>query len=277
MSSPPLVRALLLSCHPLPALSVTLLSAGLATMADLSPLRVVLVSLAVFFGQLSIGWSNDYLDAERDLLVERRDKPVAAGSVAPRLVFAAAVAAIVATIAFSATLGWPAGTVSVGTVLCGWLYNLRLKATTFSWLPFATAFGLLPAIATLAQSPPRWPPWWAVAAGGLLGIAAHLANVLPDLKDDIATGVRGLGQRIGERGTATATVAAVSIASTVILFGPPGAPNRWRWIAFAATLILATIGAEMARRNPSSSLFFRATILIAGIDLASFALASSAF
>ena len=47
-------------------------------------------------------------------------------------------------------------------------------------------------MATLSASPPRMAPGWAVAAGACLGVAAHLANVLPDLADDASTGVRGL-------------------------------------------------------------------------------------
>ena len=57
---------------------------------------------AVFTGQLLIGWSNDYLDAERDRAVHRSDKPVAAGAVAPRAAVTAAVIALILTLALSA-------------------------------------------------------------------------------------------------------------------------------------------------------------------------------
>ena len=60
----------------------------------------------------------------------------------------------------------------------------RQKSTIWSWAPYAVAFGLLPAIATLARPTPRWPEPWAIAAGALLGVAAHFANVLPDLATD---------------------------------------------------------------------------------------------
>ena len=45
---------------------------------------------AVSTGQLSIGWSNDALDAARDRLAGRTDKPVAAGRLPRRTVAAAA-------------------------------------------------------------------------------------------------------------------------------------------------------------------------------------------
>ena len=66
MSSSQLIRALALSCHPIPSVAVTAISAGLVALADLPIGRGALVTGAVFTGQLSIGWSNDYLDAERD-------------------------------------------------------------------------------------------------------------------------------------------------------------------------------------------------------------------
>jgi 4-hydroxybenzoate polyprenyltransferase len=275
MSTPPLVRALALSCHPIPTLAVTGLSAGLAALADLSFGRGALVTAAVFAGQLSVGWSNDYIDAERDRAVDRSDKPVAAGAIPRRAALVAGVVAVVATLGFAAALGWWGGLASLVIVVCGWLYNLGLKATAFSWLPYAIGFGSLPTIATSAASPARWPGAWAMIAGALLGVAAHLANVLPDLKEDRATGVRGLPHRLGARPTALVCALLLFTASAVILFGPGGAIGRWPWIAFAAAVVLAVVAAGTALRNPSSRQFFFATILIAALDLASFGLAGT--
>ena len=94
MSSSQLIRALALSCHPIPSVAVTAISAGLVALADLPIGRVALVTGAVFTGPLSIGWSNDYLDAERDRAVLRSDKPVATGAMEPRV---AGIAAVVAS------------------------------------------------------------------------------------------------------------------------------------------------------------------------------------
>jgi 4-hydroxybenzoate polyprenyltransferase len=275
MSSSSLVRALALSCHPVPSVAVAALSAGLASLADLSLGRGVLVCTAVFAGQLSVGWSNDYLDAERDRAVHRSDKPVAAGAVAPRMAGAAAVVALIVAFALSATLGWGGGAAALLIVACGWLYNVGLKATIVSWLPYAIAFGMLPAVATLSASPPRWPAAWALAAGGLLGVAAHLANVLPDLREDVATGVRGLPHRLGARATAIAGAAILLAASAVILFGPSEQPGRWRWAGFVAAVLVAAAAATAAYRDPSSRRFFLATILIAALNLVFFALSGT--
>ncbi|HEX7538015.1 MAG TPA: UbiA family prenyltransferase [Dermatophilaceae bacterium] len=276
LSSPsPMVRALALSCHPVPSVAVTVLSAGLAVLADLPFGTGILVTAAVFTGQLSIGWSNDYLDAERDRTVDRPDKPVAAGAVAPRVAAVAALVALILTLSLSAALGWPGGAAALVTVACGWLYNLGLKATALSWLPYAIAFGMLPAIATLSAAPPRWPAPWALIAGGLLGVAAHLANVLPDLSDDAATGVRGLPHRLGAKATALAGAGILLAVSAVILFGPGGQPGPWRWAGFGVAVLVAGTAAASAYRDPSSRRFFLATILIAVLDLVFFALSGT--
>ncbi len=252
-----------------------MLSAGLAALASLPVGRGVLVTAAVFTGQLSIGWSNDYLDAERDRSVHRSDKPVAAGAVSQRVAAVAAAVALIVTLALSAALGWPGGAAALVIVLCGWLYNLGLKATLLSWLPYAIAFGTLPAVATLSVSPPRWPAPWALTAGALLGVAAHLANVLPDLRDDASTGVRGLPHRLGARATSLTAAAILLAASAAILFGPGGQPSGWRGAGFVVALLVAGIAAAAAYRDPSSRRFFQATILIAVLDLTFFALSGA--
>jgi 4-hydroxybenzoate polyprenyltransferase len=275
MSSSTTVRALAQSCHPLPTVAVTALSAGLAGLADLPLTRGITLTAAVLAGQLSIGWSNDYLDAERDRAVHRSDKPVAAGAVTPRAARTAAAVALILAIALSAVLGWPGGAAALVIVACGWLYNLGLKASALSWLPYAIAFGTLPAVATLSASPPRWPAAWALTGGALLGVAAHLANVLPDLGEDLTIGVRGLPHRIGSKGTALASAAVLLAASTVILFGPGGQPGRWRWAGFVGAVLVAGTAAASAYRDPSSRRFFLATILIAALDLVFFSVSGT--
>jgi 4-hydroxybenzoate polyprenyltransferase len=266
-------RALVMSCHPVPSAAVTGLAAGLSALAGLSVARGALVTAAVLAGQLSIGWSNDYLDAERDRAVHRVDKPVAAGAVAPRSAGAAAGIALVIAIALSAALGWRAGTAALLIVACGWAYNLGLKATVLSWLPYALAFGALPAVATLAGDSSRMAPAWALAAGAALGVAAHFANVLPDLGDDAATGVRGLPHRLGARPTAAAGAVILLSASVSVLVG--GADGAWRWAGLAVVSAIALVAVWTALRTPSSRLFFLSIIAIAVLDLVFFALAGS--
>ena len=130
------------------------------------------------------------------------------------------------TLPLSMALGAGAGTPHVVAVGSGWAYNLGLKRTAWSWAPYALTFGLLPSVATLALPRPtqalNWAPAWATGAGALIGVGAHLVNVLPDLDDDVRTGVRGFPHRIGRTATAVLGPLLLLIASAVILAGPPG-------------------------------------------------------
>jgi len=271
VSSSQWVRALALSSHPIPSVAVTAVGAGLATLADLPWGRGALVTGAVFTGQLSIGWSNDYLDAERDRVAHRHDKPLATDAMKPHVVGVAAAVALMVTIALSAAVGWPGGAALLATALAAWAYNLGVKATVLSWLPYAFAFGMAPAAVTLSASAPRWPPGWVVAACALLGVAAHLANALPDVDDDVATGIHGLPTTIGAKATALTAVSLLLTASAVILVGPADQSASWRWGLFGAAVLVVGSSARLAYRNPSSRIFFGAILLIAALDIISFA------
>lgn len=215
-SAPPL-RGLVLATHPGPALAVTVLAGMLATAQGLPPARVALLVAAVLAGQLSVGWSNDLVDVARDRTAGRADKPLATGEVPLRLVRSACAASVVLCVALSVALGAAAGAVHLLCVASAWAYNLGLKSTVWSWLPYAVSFGLLPVIVTLADG--QAPPWWWPVGAALLGVAAHLLNVLPDLDDDAATGVRGLPHRLGRPYVAPLAAAVLVVASAVVLAG----------------------------------------------------------
>ena len=278
--APGKVRALALSCHPVPTLAVTAISAGLAALAGLSLGRAALLVAAVFAGQLSIGWSNDAIDAARDRATARADKPVASGAVSPRTVGVAAGVALVLAVVLSLALGLPPGLAALTVVACGWAYNLGLKATVASFVPYAIAFGILPAVATLSAPDPAWPAPWAMVMGGLFGVSAHLANVLPDLDDDVDNGVRGLPHRIGARATAVACPILLAVACLVVLFGPSwgagGEIAGWRWVAAGALVLLAGAGVALAVRRPAGRALFGVVIVTALIAVVLFAVSGQA-
>ena len=82
-----------LATHLGPTLAVTTVATLLAVAAGVPAGRVVLVCAAVLAGQASIGWSNDWLDADRDRAVGRLDKPVVQGAVSTDLLRASTLAA----------------------------------------------------------------------------------------------------------------------------------------------------------------------------------------
>ena len=65
--------------------------------------------------------------------------------------------------------GPPAAGAHALTVLGGWSYDLWLKPTPASFVPYAVAFGALPAFVTLSAAPPHLPEAGVMAGGGLAG------------------------------------------------------------------------------------------------------------
>ena len=197
VTAPRTALALLKATHPGPSLAVAGIGTALAASAGVSPARCVLLAAALLTGQFSIGWCNDAVDRDRDVAAARADKPVALGAVSARTTAAAAGTALAVCAVLSLALGLQPGLVHLVAVAGGWVYNLVAKRTALSFLPFAVSFAALPAVATLCLVPPVWPPPWAMLAGALLGVVAHLANTLPDLVADVDAGVLGLPQRLG--------------------------------------------------------------------------------
>lgn len=215
----PTVKALALSTHPLPSIAVTAITLVLGVGVGLEPWRLVVLGLALLIGQASVGLSNDWLDAERDRAVGRRNKPVADGRVSIGTVRTVAFVAAGLAVALTLPLGWAATLAHAVFILAGWAYNAALKRNALSVLPYLS-FGLLPLIVTLALPHPSLAAPWAILAGALLGAAAHFANVLPDLADDRATGVRGLPHRVGRRMSGVVIAVTLAAASIAIVLGP---------------------------------------------------------
>ncbi len=249
------------TCHPGPVVAVTVLSALLAVSTGLTAGVTALVVGAVLTGQLSIGWSNDLIDVARDRRVGREDKPLANGTVSMNSVRVACAVAVVTTVPLSLSCGVTAGLLHLGLVAAGWSYNLGLKSTVWSWLPYAVAFGGLPAFVRLCDEPAQVPPTWMILAGSLLGVGAHLVNVLPDLLDDAATGVRGLPHRLGPRWTPQLAVVALVLATLTIVIG-----SRDRsWLFLAPVLVVVALLCLVALLGKNRAPF-RAVIAIALVD-----------
>jgi 4-hydroxybenzoate polyprenyltransferase len=260
------VVALLRACHPEPTAAVTAVSAGLALATGRDWPGVLAVAGAVLAGQLSVGWLNDSLDADRDRVAGRTDKPVAAGAVPARVVAVAAGVAGVACVGLSLLSGVVAGSLHIAAVASAWAYDLGVKATVASVLPYTVSFGLLPAFVVTGLPGTPAPPVWLVAAGALLGSGAHFANTLPDLADDEAAGVRGLPHRLGA--TASSVLAALLLlaATAVLAFGPPGGPEVLGTVALATAVTALAAGAVLGRR-PRSRAPFRAVLVVALVDV----------
>ncbi|CAM5785812.1 UbiA family prenyltransferase [Cellulomonas persica] len=259
--------ALLRASHLPPTVAVTAFAGAYAWGVGASAGLAARVALAVLAGQLSVGWSNDWIDATRDSAVGRSDKPVATGAVRTTTVRTAAFVAAAACVVLSFALGPAAGVVHVVAVASAWAYNAGLKATPWSWAPYALSFGLLPSVATLALDDASLAPVSTTVAAALLGVGAHLANVLPDLEDDAATGVVGLPHRLGRRGTTIGAVALLLAAAALVVLTTPDGPTPAGLAALALAVALAASAAWVAARRPDRRYPFLAAIGVAAVSV----------
>lgn len=249
------------ACHPGPTLTVTGLGLLLAAGTGYAAGGAAVVALAVLTGQLSIGWSNDVLDAPVDGAAGRSGKPLVGSIRARRLLWRLAVLAAFATVPLSwLAAGWAGGTFHIAAVGAGWLYNARLSRTVVSWLPYALAFGLLPVFIYRGSPEPTWPPLWLVIAFMSLAVTAHLANALRDLDSDRAVGVGGVVARLGERATRVAAGVCAAAAGVAIGVGA---------VAQGSTLILILAGVIVVALFAVTALvgrtwYFRSLLVIAG-------------
>lgn len=237
--NPPLgarVRPLARAGHLQPTVAVTTIATALALSAG-QGMSSLWVASAVLTGQLSVGWSNDYLDRHRDRRAGRVDKPIVAGELSAATVARAAMIALALCVPLSMVSGWAAGSVHLLAVAAALAYNARLKSTVFSAVPYAVAFGALPAFVTLGLSGSPAPPAWAVAAGALLGVGAHFVNTLADREEDAENQVRGLPQRFSPSVSLLIGVGAMSAASLLTALAPAGSPGALGSMFVVAALI----------------------------------------
>src|SRR5918996_114865 len=253
-----MVLRLLLSTHPLPAAAVALLVAGLTAALGAATDDILWATASTAAGQASVGWSNDAIDARRDIEADRREKPVVRGLVSRGTLWIGAVVAAPLAVALAVPLGGPETGVMAAAVASAWLYNAGLKATPVSWLPYAMSFGLLPVFAWSVAG--RTAPWWVVAGAALLGVAAHLMNVLPDLSRDV--GLAGLPHRLGPRRSLMLAAALLAVA----LGGAYALGAGWRRpTATVAAVVGAALvaGAVAAARRGRTRLAFQVTVAAA--------------
>lgn len=257
-------RALLAAGHPGPSLAISVLATVLAAQAAPAGIGPVLAGPAMLAGQLSIGWSNDAVDAARDAAAGRIEKPIAAGVIGVRPVWIAACAALVAALATALAISPLTALILTPIVGAGWAYNLGLKSTPASGLMYILGFGPIPAYAASTLPGQPLPTWYATTAAALLGLGGHFANVLPDLTADQATGVAGLPQRLGARwgaGAVRGAALALLLSASVLLL----VASRFHWIAvagMAVACVFAVVGAVGAGKVP-----FAAAFGIAAVDV----------
>jgi 4-hydroxybenzoate polyprenyltransferase len=210
------IIGLLRASHFGPNLLVTILSYFFAQLYWWEGPAFV-IAVGVFCGQLVVGWSNDLIDYKDDLLHNREVKPLVSGEISVPLLqnCLRVILPIAILINLFGPLGFIGGGLSVFAI--GWAvaYNFYFKFTIFSWLPFAVAFGSLPSCMALSKG--QMPTLWMWLGGALVGTAAHFLNVIKDMEQDKASGIKGLPQRFGSKASLVSAFVLIATALALLL------------------------------------------------------------
>jgi 4-hydroxybenzoate polyprenyltransferase len=214
--------------------------------------RFTLLLLGMLSGQLAVGALNEWCDREADA-VAKPWKPIPAGLVPASHALAITFSGIALMLVAGGLLGWVELLVLVIANGCGLVYDLGVKRTPFSWLPYLIALPLVPIWAWLVMDGFQPRLLWLYPIGALFIVAIHLSQVLPDIAGDRRQGERGLAVVLGERWTPVAlwaaalgTTAIVGIAAA--LFGRQPAAGL---IAAAVTAILLLTALVFYRSSPA--------------------------
>ncbi len=211
------LKGLLKAAHFAPTLIVTAISFAFA-MHYWWEGPAFVIAFGVFTGQLVVGWSNDLYDLADDLKHQRSKKPLVAGLITKQ--YLQKWLRFMVPFSFVANLlgplGIKGGSVYMLGIACGVAYNFYFKFSILSPLPYAIAFAALPS--SVAISKDINPPMWMLLGGALFGMAAHFINVLKDMDQDQASGIKGLPQRLGKVKSIVAAILLILLGIAVLIF-----------------------------------------------------------
>jgi 4-hydroxybenzoate polyprenyltransferase len=176
------------------------------------------IALAFLLGQLVVGWTNDLVDFPRDKAAMRFNKPLVAGNITELTLRISIAIALVGALIISllSPLGIDGTAIHFLGLLSATAYNVKLKSTVFSVVPYIFSFGSLPWAIYLASG--SRPPTWIVLGFILFALAFHFLNVLKDLESDVAQQVMGLPQVMGRKKSivTAALLAVLGIVDVVV-------------------------------------------------------------
>jgi geranylgeranylglycerol-phosphate geranylgeranyltransferase len=245
---------LLALTHPFPV-AMTVLAAMLFAViaARGAPPAGALALLfgSVFLSQVAIASLNDYCDRRLDAATKPW-KPLPAGLVAPRVALSIAIVCTALALLCAALLGPLTLLAAIVGTAAGLAYDVRLKGTVWSAVPFLIAFPLLPIWAWSAVAPVDLRLLEGYLVGAPLVLGLHLADTLPDLEGDRAHGVRGFAHRLGPLRARYLmwAVFLVTPALLAALAALPGHAAPLLWGAGGLTLVLVHTALVISHGGP---------------------------
>jgi 4-hydroxybenzoate polyprenyltransferase len=213
------IRSLVFLGHPGPSLLVTIVLvaiAGLAGRRVPDPTRILQLVGMMLPIQLCIGVVNDVVDLPADAVAQPY-KPLVRGVLGRSRAawIGALLGAIglgIATTINPATLGLGAAALGAGLA-----YDLGLRRTVLSWVPWWGGMAVLPlaAYASVGAIPSR--VLILIPLSALIALGLHLANAQPDIDADRLAGARSFPVVIGARAARWVGPAALATAGLLAL------------------------------------------------------------
>jgi len=190
----------------------------LLSLSQYSIIDSLRVAIAIFAGQLVVGWSNDFIDAPLDIAAHRTKKPIVSKEINPEQLKGSIVYALVAAVLLSlfSPLGLTGTLIHFLGILSATFYNFKLKPTILSPIPYIVSFGALPWAIYLPAG--NHPPLWLYLDFMLIAVAFHFFNVLKDFQWDIKQGIMGIPQRLGRNVSLIISISLVCSAVLVFIY-----------------------------------------------------------
>ena len=250
--------------HPGPSLATTAAAVafGLLFGIRLGDPRLGLIAVTMLMSQLSISVMNEWADRERDLAA-LRPRPVAMGRVPARLALWLAIVLGLAAVPGALAFGPSSLALVIFGIGLGWTYDLIMKPTSWSFVPFAIAFPLLAVWVGIISGRPIATLLPLLLAAAPLAVAIHLADSIPDEAADAAAGTRTLAIGLGRSGAIRVMQAMLLLGSAVVVASLLGRLLLSALLALAAVLGTALAGITARKRPGQARWAVAVTALIA--------------
>ena len=250
-----LIFNLLKATHIGPTMAVTVISLLLASSLWWEGPALV-IAFGVFLGQLLVGFTNDLYDYQDDLKHNRTDKPLVSGKITTAQLKSAIkiVIPLMILVNLFGPLGIKGGLIYLLGVGLGVSYNFYFKFTLLSPLPYALAFAAL--VAAIVVATDRTPPLWLLISSACLGVAAHFANVIKDINEDLKSEIIGLPQKLGKK--ASRVIIGILLIGTTLLLN---------FVTPSPVLLSVGLVAAVITIFASDKLIFKALIITVIVDL----------
>ena len=204
--------------------------------------------------QLGIGTVNDIVDAPRDA-GRKAGKPIPAGLNSPPAARVLAVGCFAMGAILATTVSILTGLLAVVVIAIGLGYDLRLKGTAWSWLPFAIGIPILPVFGWIGATGTLPTAFLVlVPAAVAAGAALAIGNALVDVERDQAAAMSSIAIALGPaRAWRVAAALLASILAAAVGSAALAGGGRIAIAAIAATGSIPVIAAVGTRSASSAA------------------------